>query len=111
MCIGSRRTGTDIWAYGLAGPIHGTYSASLDNGTATNFEAHQNTVDFHHLLFEAHDLEDGILHTLVLTDTDDNERLAFDVAYVTTAVPDASVLDPTPTVADSLLINSDLRRL
>lgn len=69
----------------MAGPEQGAYAVSLNNGTATSYDAGQNEVDYHHLLFEAHGMEDGVLHYLTMTDMADTS-LAFDVAYVTTGM-------------------------
>jgi len=89
--------GTDIVAYGIAGPQQGAYVASLNNQTVGTYSAQQSAVDYNYVLFAAHGLEDGQNHYLTLTSLDSGS-LAFDVAWVTSAAFfDASSLLSTTT--------------
>ncbi|ORY24292.1 hypothetical protein BCR39DRAFT_500213 [Naematelia encephala] len=74
--------GSEIWAYGIAGPDQGAYSVTLNNVTVGNFSAEADTVDYHHLLFATHGLDDGPMHYLTLTN-EGQTSLAFDMAYIT----------------------------
>ncbi|WVO12599.1 hypothetical protein L204_100204 [Cryptococcus depauperatus] len=73
--------GNKIWAYGIAGPDQGSFSASIDNKTIGTYSAQQNSVDYKKLLFQAIDLSDGMPHTLTLTNVG-NHSFAFDYALI-----------------------------
>ncbi|WWD18502.1 hypothetical protein CI109_102954 [Kwoniella shandongensis] len=106
-----RFVGTDIWAYGISGPEQGSFLATLDNHTLGTYSAYndQGDTNYHHLLFTAHQLEDGPIHTLTLTNQGSSEGgegdgLAFDYAVVqSSAYLDAPT---TPTEATSTTTSS-----
>ncbi|RSH91113.1 hypothetical protein EHS25_010289 [Saitozyma podzolica] len=75
--------GTDIYAYGLSGPSQSPYIAQLDNSTVGTYTARAADTDYHHLLFSAHDLQDGVTHQLTLVNAQEGASLAFDYAVVT----------------------------
>lgn len=75
--------GTDIYAYGLSGPSQSSYIAQLDNTTVGTYTARAADTDYHHLLFSAHDLQDGVTHQLTLVNAQEGASLAFDYAVVT----------------------------
>ncbi|WVQ96649.1 hypothetical protein IAU59_003754 [Kwoniella sp. CBS 9459] len=58
--------GTDVWAYGIAGPKYGSLRINLDSQDSEVYTQTQDSEDCHKLLFEAHGLEDKE-HTLTLT--------------------------------------------
>jgi hypothetical protein len=89
-----RGVGTDIWAYGMSGPDQGTYSATLDNHTMGQYTAQAAEVDYHHLLFAAHDLDDGKIHYLTLTNTQKEASLAFDYALISIGDHNAGSVSP-----------------
>jgi hypothetical protein len=75
--------GTDIYAYGLSGPSQSSYIAQLDNTTIGTYTARTADTEYHHLLFSAHDLQDGVTHELTLVNAQDGASMAFDYAVVT----------------------------
>ena len=70
-------TGTDISAYGLAGPGQGAYVVELDNKTIGRYTAHADEADFTHLLYAAHGLDSNTTHYLTLTNGANGTSLAF----------------------------------
>ena len=84
-------TGTDIWAYGLAGPGQGAYGVELDNTTIGRFTAYANESDVKYLLYAAHDLDPSQTHYLSFTNGADGTSLAFDMAYISQPVEPAVV--------------------
>lgn len=72
----------------MAGPDQGGYSVKVDNEPKGNFTAVLDQPDYGHLLFAAHELQDGVVHTLMLINEDQGQSLAFDYAIVQTGQPD-----------------------
>ncbi|WVF69147.1 hypothetical protein IAT40_003921 [Kwoniella sp. CBS 6097] len=88
--------GTDIWAYGIAGPEYGSMRINLGFEDFEIQSQTQDVVDYHKLLFEAHGLEDKA-HSLTFTNfgfedhdsqgqakevKDQKGRLGFDYAVI-----------------------------
>lgn len=82
--------GTDIWAYGLGGPDQGGYGVKLDDKAMGIFTAISDDADYKYLLYAAHGLKDGVVHTLVLGNEDEGQSLAFDYAIVQSGSQDLS---------------------
>lgn len=81
--------GTDIWAYGMKGSAQGEFIASVDDREIGRMSAKGGeTPDYHHLLFSAHDLEEGVVHTLRLENGEEDKLLVFDYAMVQTSSKD-----------------------
>ena len=57
----------------------------LDNVTIGQYSALAAVTDYNKVLFEAHSLDDGPRHYLVLTNDDEARSLAFDMAIVQSA--------------------------
>lgn len=77
--------GSDIWAYGLAGPGQGSYAVFLDSKLVGEYTAKSETPDFKYLLHAAHGLEDGKKHTLTLENTVEGMTLGVDVAIISSS--------------------------
>jgi len=73
--------GTDIWAYGMSGPDLGEVSAILDHNS-TKASAYTRDVDYRHLLFQAHNLDEGVVHNLTFVNGQEGSNLVFDYAIV-----------------------------
>ncbi|OCF33519.1 hypothetical protein I316_04940 [Kwoniella heveanensis BCC8398] len=120
--------GTDIWAYGIAGPQYGSLRINLDNQDSEIHSLTQETVDYHTLLFEAHGLEDSE-HSLTFTNLgyieDENEkgdtsgggsgngsggRMGFDYAVIQSAAfwaaDQSSSVSPSKSTRASVSTNS-----
>lgn len=87
------RIGTDIWAYGMAGPDQGAYKAVLDGKEVGKYTANSPKANYNSLLFAAHELQDGIVHRLQLVNDQAGASLAFDMALITTSTEDIRWVD------------------
>ncbi|WVQ65815.1 uncharacterized protein L199_003993 [Kwoniella botswanensis] len=75
-------TGSDIWTYGMIGPSYSSIEFILDDQTFGTFTQEQGDLDYHHLLFEQHNLVDTD-HTLRLVNVEgEGKRMGFDYAII-----------------------------
>ncbi|OXG82371.1 hypothetical protein C348_03050 [Cryptococcus neoformans Gb118] len=77
--------GTSISAFGLAGPEQGRFSAILDGEPMGSYTAQQDNIDYHNLLYNATNLQDGYTHNLTFTNIG-NQSFAFDYAIIEESV-------------------------
>ncbi|WWD04833.1 hypothetical protein V865_002904 [Kwoniella europaea PYCC6329] len=75
-------TGSDIWTYGMIGPSYSSIEFILDDQTLGTFPQEQEELDYHHLLFEQHNMADTD-HTLRLVNVEgEGKRMSFDYAII-----------------------------
>ncbi|ODO10116.1 hypothetical protein I350_02344 [Cryptococcus amylolentus CBS 6273] len=99
-------TGSHIWAYGLAGPDQGSFTAAIDNTTVGFFCAQQDNVDYHHLIFDTEVTGEGV-HYLTLTNSG-NQSLAFDYAVVLSKTETTTSSSAEPSSVTSIETSSIL---
>ncbi|WWC96070.1 hypothetical protein V866_002937 [Kwoniella sp. B9012] len=105
-------TGSDIWTYGMIGPSYSSIKFILDDQNVGTFPQEQGDLNYHHLLFEQHNLEDTD-HTLRFVNVEgEGKRMSFDYAIIqsekmfdnasslstvtTTTILSSSSEDPSP---------------
>ncbi|KAK6908225.1 hypothetical protein L486_07605 [Kwoniella mangroviensis CBS 10435] len=75
-------TGSDFWTYGVIGPSYSSIEFILDHQSLGTFSQEQEDLDYHHLLFEQHNLVDAD-HTLRLVNVEgEGKRMSFDYAII-----------------------------
>lgn len=79
--------GSEITAYGLAGPRSGNFSVIVD-GQTTLHSALAGDADYAHVLFTIDNLNAGANHSMTMTNLEDGKWFGFDYALITT--------DPSP---------------
>ncbi|OWT39936.1 hypothetical protein C362_02432 [Cryptococcus neoformans Bt1] len=77
--------GTSISAFGLAGPEQGRFTAILDGEPVGSYTAQQDNIDYHNLLYNATNLQDGYTHNLTFINIG-NQSFAFDYAIIEESV-------------------------
>ena len=72
----------------MAGPDQGLYTISLDDRKSITYTAKADSVDYKHLLFSAHGLVDGEVHTLEMVNEAEGGSLVYDYFEVQTGTKD-----------------------